>query len=91
MSEETVLPQVELTTQDLNNAVYIFSAALSKILQDKQGIIIKVSSDRVVLPDNPESVIVYKMDETIHIQKYDGDLEEGTVVNLQINDQESEN
>ena len=88
MSENN-LPQVELTSQDLQNAVYIFSAALSKILQDKQGIIIRIMTDRVVLPDNPEFVIVYKMDESIHIQKYDGDLEEGTVVNLQINENES--
>lgn len=88
MSENN-LPQVELTSQDLQNAVYIFSAALSKILQDKQGIIIRIMTDRVVLPDNPEFVIVYKMEESIHIQKYDGDLEEGTVVNLQINENES--
>jgi hypothetical protein len=88
MSENN-LPQVELTSQDLQNAVYIFSAALSKILQDKQGIIIRIMTDKVVLPDNPEFVIVYKMDESIHIQKYDGDLEEGTVVNLQINENES--
>lgn len=88
MSENS-LPQVELTSQDLQNAVYIFSAALSKILQDKQGIIIRIMTDKVVLPDNPEFVIVYKMDESIHIQKYDGDLEEGTVVNLQINENES--
>ena len=86
---ENVTPQVELTEQDLSNADYIFSAALSKILQDKQGIIIKIANDRVVLPDNPEMVIVYKMDESIHIQKYEGDIEEGTVVNLQINDNES--
>ena len=88
MSENN-LPQVELTSQDLQNAVYIFSAALSKILQDKQGIIIRIMTDKVVLPDNPEFVIVYQMDESIHIQKYDGDLEEGTVVNLQINENES--
>lgn len=88
MSENNT-QQIELTTQDLQNAVYIFSAALSKILEDKQGIIIKVATDRVVLPDNAEMVIVYKMNESIHIQKYDGDLEEGTVVNLQINDNES--
>ena len=88
MSENN-LPQVELTSHDLQNAVYIFSAALSKILQDKQGIIIRIMTDKVVLPDNPEFVIVYKMDESIHIQKYDGDLEEGTVVNLQINENES--
>lgn len=88
MSENNT-QQIELTTQDLQNAVYIFSAALSKILEDKQGIIIKVATDRVVLPDNAEMVIVYKMNESIHIQKYEGDLEEGTVVNLQINDNES--
>lgn len=88
MSENS-LPQVELTSQDLQNAVYIFSAALSKILQDKQGIIIRIMTDKVALPDNPEFVIVYKMDESIHIQKYEGDLEEGTVVNLQINENES--
>jgi len=88
MSENNT-QQIELTTQDLQNAVYIFSAALSKILENQQGIIIKVATDRVVLPDNAEMVIVYKMNESIHIQKYDGDLEEGTVVNLQINDNES--
>jgi len=86
MSENNT-QQIELTTQDLQNAVYIFSAALSKILENQQGIIIKVATDRVVLPDNAEMVIVYKMDESIHIQKYEGDLAEGTVVNLQINNQ----
>ena len=86
MSENNT-QQIELTTQDLQNSVYIFSAALSKILENQQGIIIKVATDRVVLPDNAEMVIVYKMDESIHIQKYEGDLAEGTVVNLQINNQ----
>lgn len=86
MSENNT-QQIELTTQDLQNAVYIFSAALSKILENQQGILVKVATDRVVLPDNAEMVIVYKMDESIHIQKYEGDLQEGTVVNLQINNQ----
>ncbi len=80
--------QREFTNQDMTNAVYIFSTALAHIFQDRQGIIIPVVDERIQLPEESNSLLVYKMDEKIHIQKYEGDLEMGTVVNLRENEEE---
>lgn len=80
--------QREFTNQDMTNAVYIFSTALAHIFQDRQGIIIPVMDERIQLPEESNSLLVYKMDEKIHIQKYEGDLEMGTVVNLRENEEE---
>ena len=78
--------QNELSHQDLTNAVLIFSTALSEILQDKQGIIINGKDERIKLPEPSDFLLVFKMDDTIQIQKYDGDLQPGTVVNLKTNE-----
>jgi len=78
--------QNELSNQDLTNAVLIFSTALSEILQDKQGIIINGKDERIKLPEPSDLLLVFKMDDTIQIQKYDGDLQPGTVVNLKTNE-----
>jgi hypothetical protein len=84
MSEQ----QFSLSPQDLTNAVLIFSSALSLVFQDKQGIIISANDDRIQLPEPAEKILVYKLDESIHIQKYDGELEIGSVVSLNPTEEE---
>ena len=65
--------QLSLSPQDLTNAVLIFSSALSLVFQDKQGIIISAEDERIQLPEPTEKLLVFKLDESIHIQKYEGD------------------
>ena len=81
--------QQELSQQDLTNAVLIFSSALTLVFEDKQGIIISAEDERINLPEKAEKVLVYKLDESIHIQKYEGDLEIGSVVSLSMNQEEA--
>lgn len=82
--------QLSLSPQDLTNAVFIFSSALSLVFQDKQGIIISAEDERIQLPEPAEKLLVFKLDESIHIQKYEGDLEIGSVVTLNSSEEESE-
>jgi len=81
--------QQELSQQDLTNAVLIFSSALTLVFEDKQGIIISAEDERINLPEKTQKVLVYKLDESIHIQKYEGDLEIGSVVSLNMNQEET--
>jgi len=82
--------QLSLSPQDLTNAVLIFSSALSLVFQDKQGIIISAEDERIQLPEPTEKLLVFKLEESIHIQKYEGDLEIGSVVTLNSSEEESE-
>jgi hypothetical protein len=73
----------EMSSQDLMNASILFSQALNHVLSDKQGIIIYINPESGVnLQDNTTKVVIFKLENSIHVQKYDGDLPEGTVVNL---------
>jgi hypothetical protein len=77
----------ELSSQDLINASILFSQALNHILDDKQGIIIYIKPESgVQLTDETDKVVIFKLENSIHVQKYEGDIPEGTVVNLSDSD-----
>ena len=73
----------ELTQNDLLNASIVFSQAISLMLEDGQGIIVDILPEMgIVLPEETDKVAVFKFNNAVHIQKYDGDLEAGTAVNI---------
>lgn len=74
--------QNTLSEQDYINASLLFSQALSLVFEDNQGIVVDVKSDEVKLGDNPNKVVIYKLDSKIHVQKIEEKIEEGTIVNL---------
>lgn len=74
--------QNTLGEQDYINASLLFSQALSLIFEDYQGIIVDVKSEDIKLGGEPDKVVIYKLDNKIHIQKIEENIEEGTVVNL---------
>jgi hypothetical protein len=81
----------ELSSQDLLNASILFSQALNLILTDKQGIIVYIKPETGVdLQDGTEKVVIFKLENSIHVQKYEGDIPEGTVVNLSEPDNEDQ-
>jgi hypothetical protein len=81
----------ELSSQDLLNASILFSQALNLILTDKQGIIVYTKPETGVdLQDGTEKVVIFKLENSIHVQKYEGDIPEGTVVNLSEPDNEDQ-
>jgi len=62
--------------QDLLNASLIFARALGLIFQQGEGIV------DVILKEDTKKVIVFQHNNQIHIYKCEEDLEEGTAVNM---------
>jgi hypothetical protein len=75
--------------QDLLNASLIFARALGLIFQQGEGIVVDIKGD-VKLADDSKKVIVFQHQNQIHIYKCEEDLEEGTAVNMN-NDENQEN
>ena len=72
-----------LSHQDLMNASLLFSQALSLILDDKQGIVVDVQHDSGVdMGENTNKVVIYRLENQIHVQNLEMDIQEGTVVAL---------
>jgi len=72
-----------LSHQDLMNASVLFSKALSLILDDKQGIVVDINPESgVKMGDNTNKVVIYRLEDQIHVQNIDMDIQEGTVVAL---------
>ena len=81
----------ELSSQDLLNASILFSQALIHVLSDKQGIIVYIRPESgVQLSNGSDKVVIFKLENAIHVQQYDGDIPEGTVVNLSDHDKGEE-
>jgi len=79
-------PSLEMKKTELINASLVFARALGLTLKDKEGVVVDAVGD-IVFPDGIKKVIVFKLDDQIHIYKCDEDLPEGTVVRM---DQKSE-
>lgn len=76
-----------LSQQDLMNASVLFSKALSLVLDDKQGIVVDINPDSGVnMGDNTTKVVIYRLDDQIHVQNLEMDIQEGTIVALTDND-----
>jgi hypothetical protein len=72
--------------QDLLNSSLIFARALGNIFGEGEGIVVDVVGD-IKLNDEVKKVIVFKYQDKVHIYKCEQDLEEGTPVNMNGNDE----
>jgi hypothetical protein len=72
--------------QDLINASLIFARALGLILKDGEGIVVDVVGN-INLGEEVKKVIVFEYKDQVHIYKCEEDLEEGTAVNMDRNEQ----
>lgn len=82
----------ETSIQDLMNATQIFGRALGFIFEDREGIVVDVTED--IILDNTKKVLLYKLDNQIHIMRCDEDIPDGTTVKLtdtERNDTENQN
>ena len=75
--------------QDLLNASLIFARALGLIFQQGEGIVVDIKGD-VILKEDTKKVIVFQHNNQIHIYKCEEDLEEGTAINMN-NEENQEN
>ena len=75
--------------QDLLNASLIFARALGLILKNGEGIVVDVVGDINLGPD-VKKVIVFEYNDQVHIYKCEEDLEEGTAVNMDSNNNSPE-
>jgi hypothetical protein len=71
-------------SKEMLNALLLFANALGLIIKPGQGIVIDVKGD-VDLP-NMKKVILYNSNDKIHITECKEELEEGTVVELEIDE-----
>lgn len=76
-------PSLETKKTELINASLVFARALGLTLNDKEGVVVDAVGD-IVFPDGIKKVIVFKLEDQIHIYKCEEDLEEGTRVNLEL-------
>jgi hypothetical protein len=72
--------------QDLINASLIFARALGLILNNGEGIVVDVVGD-INLGPEIKKVIVFEYNNQVNIYKCDEDLEEGTAVNMNPNNE----
>jgi hypothetical protein len=79
----------EQNPQDLLNASLIFARALGLILNEGEGIVVDVVGDINLGPD-VKKVIVFEYNDQVHIYKCEEDLEEGTAVNMDSNNNSPE-
>ena len=63
------------------NASLIFARALGLIFKQGEGIVVDIKGD-VKLGDDSKKVIVFSHNDQIHIYKCEQDLEEGTAVSM---------
>lgn len=70
--------------QDLINASLIFARALGLILKNGEGIVVDVTGDIDLGPET-KKVIVFEYNDQVHIYKCEEDLEEGTAVTMDSN------
>jgi hypothetical protein len=80
--ETTGQPGNPQNNKELVNAVLLFANALGLIIKNGQGIVIDVKGD-VDIP-NMKKVIIYNQDDKIHITECHEDLEEGSVVEFDV-------
>jgi hypothetical protein len=73
--------------QDLLNASLIFARALGLIFQEGEGIVVDITGD-IKLVDDSKKVIVFSHNDQIHIYKCEQDLEEGTAVSMNGDEEE---
>lgn len=72
----------EDTPQDWLNSALIMTAALSHILKENEGVVVKIQGDmQLLIPvEGVTHVVVYKEGPQIHIMNCEQDLPEGTMV-----------
>ena len=78
----------EQNPQDLLNASMLFARALGLIFKEEEGIVVDVKGD-IKLTDDVKKVIVFRQNDQIHIFKCEEDVEEGMMVNLGPNPEET--
>ena len=71
----------EQNPQDLLNASLIFARALSLILKQGEGLVVDIKGN-INLGEDVKKVIVFQHQEQVHIYKCEEDIPEGTAVNM---------
>jgi len=66
---------------DMKNVVSVFGKALGYVLQNTEGVVIDVEPN-MTFGEDVNKLIVFKHEDKIHIQKYDTDLESGSLINI---------
>jgi len=68
----------------------IFAKALGIILDEGQGIVIDLTENtKISGHENVEKVIVYRKDEQVHIAPCEDPLEQGSILTISINPEET--
>lgn len=79
---------VEISAKDLSNASYIFARTINLLLEENEGIVINKTPD-MILDEGVEKVVVFKHQNVVHIQRFDQDLEEGSLLTLEYEDEKN--
>lgn len=77
--------KVEISAKDLSNASHIFARTINLLLEEKEGIIVDVTPD-VDFEEDVSKVIVFRLNNMIHIQKFEQELDEGSMITLEFDE-----
>lgn len=66
---------------DMKNVISVFGKALGYVLQNTEGVVVDVDPN-MTFGEEVSKVIVFKHEDKIHIQKFDTELETGSLINI---------
>jgi hypothetical protein len=66
------------SSQEWLNSALIFAKTLGLILEEGMGVVVKLQGDMKNPVGDSDKVIVFKVENQIHIDNFDQDLTEGT-------------
>lgn len=78
--------KVEISAKDLSNASHIFARTINMLLEENEGIVVDKTPD-MDFEEGVEKVIVFKHKNMIHIQRFEQNLSEGSILNLDIDEE----
>lgn len=73
---------------DMKNVVTVFGKALGYILENTEGVVLDVEPN-MTFGNDVKKIIVFKHEDKIHIQKFDTELDSGSLINILTEDNNS--
>lgn len=67
--------------EDIQNVIKVFGKSLGYLLQNTEGVVVEVDSS-MTFGEDVSKVLVFKYEDKIHIQKFDTELEPGSLINI---------
>jgi hypothetical protein len=82
---EQIESNMGISQKELSNASHIFARTINLLLEENDGIVVDVTPE-VEFDEDVKKVIVFKHNNMIHIQRFDQELDEGSLITLEVDE-----